>query len=91
MAEKGISHGSVQTLRTKTRQRLKIANTKQPDKSPRGLRVKPDILVSIHGAALGSCLHFLKPENLSDGEDYRVHRPRGSAVTSCILYSHATG
>ena len=31
---------------------------------PRGLRVEPDILVSIYGLAPGSSPHFQNPENI---------------------------
>ena len=59
--------------------------------SPLGIRVKPGILVSINGLAPGFCLHFQQPENLIDGEVYRVQGWRGIATTSRTLYSHANG
>ena len=40
---------------------------------PRARRVEPDISISIHGSAPGSFPKFLKPENILDGVDKRVH------------------
>ena len=37
-------------------------------KSQNGIRVRPDILVSIYGRVLGSNPRFQKPEKLSEGE-----------------------
>ena len=59
--------------------------------SPCGQRVKPDTLISIHGLSPGSFPHFLKPENILNGVDKRVHGSKGSTMTSHILYFHATG
>ena len=59
--------------------------------SPRGLRVEPDILVSIHGLDLGFSLHFRNSNNLSYGVNYRVLDTQSSATTSPTLYFHVTG
>ena len=57
---------------------------------PWGLRVKPDMLVSIHGLAPGSCLNFRKTNNILDGLHKRVIVTHGSVKMSCLLYFHAT-
>ena len=59
--------------------------------SLRGISVEPDTLVSIHGLALGSIIHFRNSENISDGLYYCVLGTRGSANTSPTLYFHASG
>ena len=58
---------------------------------PHALRVKPDISVSVHGLALGSCLHFIKAKNIYNGVDKHAHGSHGSATTSHTLYFFATG
>ena len=59
--------------------------------SLRGRRVKPDILISIHGLAPGSFLRFQNHENILDGVDKSVHGSQGRSITSRKLYFHATG
>ena len=59
--------------------------------SPNGIRVEPDILVSVHGLAPGSNQQFQKPENILDGVNYCVLGTHSSAMTSPTLYFHATG
>ena len=46
-----------------------------------GIRVSPDILVSIYGQVLGSNLHFQNTEKLSEGEETRVMQTRGSGFS----------
>ena len=59
--------------------------------SPRGVRVEPGILVSIHGSAPVYSLHFQKPDNISDGVYKRVLGKGGKDTNSHKLDLHATG
>ena len=59
--------------------------------SLRGRKVKPDILISIHGLAPGSFMRFQNHENISDGVDKFVHGSHGRSITSSKWYFHATG
>ena len=50
--------------------------------SQNGLRVWPDISVSIYVQVIGSNLHFLKPEKIFEGNEVRV-MPTRSSWFSC--------
>ena len=76
---------------TKKRDEISTNRHLRENKSPRGLRVKTDILVSINGSAPGSSLHFKNLENILEGVYKRVLGTRGSTTTSLTLYLHATG
>ena len=60
-----------------------------------GIRVRPDILISIYGRFLGSDPHFQNPEKISEGEELRVRLKHGSAYryrvmvnSPGVLYGH---
>ena len=59
--------------------------------SLRGGRAEPDILVSIHGSAPGSFMHFQNPQFVLNVAYHRVQGSNDSTTPPGMLYSHATG
>ena len=53
-------------------------------------RVKPDILVSIHGLDPGSFPHFWKPENILDGLHKHIIVTHIDSTTSRMLHFNTT-
>ena len=59
--------------------------------SQHGLRVGPDILVTIYGQVLGLYLQFRNPEKLSEGEELLVRPTWGSRFSRYRVMVNSPG